>query len=89
MSTMFTALQPDRVRNLILMATPIDFAGDDGLLNLWAREDYFDVDKLVDAFGNCPGELLQFVFQLHEAGAELRREATHLLREPGRRCVSG
>ena len=64
MSTMFTALQPDRVRNLILMATPIDFAGDEGLLNLWAREEYFDVDKLIDAFGNCPGEFLKFVFQL-------------------------
>lgn len=64
MSTMFTALHPQHVRNLILMATPIDFAGDEGLLNLWAREDYFDVDKLVDAFGNCPGEFLQFVFQL-------------------------
>ena len=61
---MFTALQPQRVRNLILMATPIDFAGDEGLLNLWSREEYFDVDKLIDAFGNCPGELLQFVFQL-------------------------
>jgi polyhydroxyalkanoate synthase len=64
LSTMFTALQPDRVRNLILMATPIDFSGDDGLLSLWAREEYFDVDKLIDTFGNCPGEFLQFVFQL-------------------------
>ena len=64
MSTIFTTQQPHRVKNLILMATPIDFAGDDGLLNLWAREEYFDVDKLIDAYGNCPGEFLQFVFQL-------------------------
>lgn len=64
MATMFTALQPLRVRNLILMATPIDFAGDEGLLNLWSREEYFDVDQLIDTFGNCPGELLQLVFQL-------------------------
>jgi polyhydroxyalkanoate synthase len=66
MSTLFTALQPQRVRNLILMATPIGFGADDddGLLNLWARRDYFDVDGLIDAFGNCPGEFLQFVFQL-------------------------
>ncbi len=64
MATMFTALQPRRVRNLILMATPIDFAGDEGLLNLWSREEYFDVDQLIDTFGNCPGELLQLVFQL-------------------------
>lgn len=64
MATMFTALEPERVRNLILMAAPIDFAGDQGLLNLWARQDYFDVDQWIDAFGNCPGEFLQFVFQL-------------------------
>jgi polyhydroxyalkanoate synthase len=63
-STIFTTQQPQRVKNLILMATPIDFAGHDGLLNLWAREEYFDVDKLIDAYGNCPGEFLQFVFQL-------------------------
>jgi polyhydroxyalkanoate synthase len=46
------------------MAAPIDFGGNEGLLNLWAREEYFDVDKLIDAFGNCPGEFLQFAFQL-------------------------
>ncbi len=64
MSTMFTALYPDRVRNLVLMAAPIDYSGDHGLLNLWAREDYFDVDQLIDAFGNCPGEFLRHCFQL-------------------------
>jgi polyhydroxyalkanoate synthase len=64
LSTMFTALFPERVRNLILMATPIDFADDAGLLNLWAREDYFDVDKLIDTYGNCPGDFLRYSFQL-------------------------
>ena len=64
LSTMFTALYPERVRNLILMATPIDFAGEEGILNLWARDDYFDVDRLIDAYGNCPGEFLQYCFQL-------------------------
>lgn len=61
---MFTALYQDRVRNLILLATPIDFSGDEGILNLWARPEYFDVDKLIDAYGNCPGEFLQYCFQL-------------------------
>jgi len=64
MSTMFTALHQDLVRNLILMATPVDFGGDAGLLNLWAQEKYFDVDGLIDAYGNCPGWFLQFCFQL-------------------------
>ncbi len=64
LSTMFTALYPERVRNLILMAAPIDFEGHDGLLNVWARSEYFDVDRLVDTYGNCPGEFLQHCFQL-------------------------
>ncbi len=63
MSAMFAALYPERVRNLVLLAAPIDFDTDESLLNLWAREEYFDVDGLVDAFGNCPGFLLQICFQ--------------------------
>ncbi len=65
-STMFAALYQEQVRNLILMAAPIDFSGDEGLLNLWSREEYFDVDALVDAFGNCPGSFLQSTFQLRD-----------------------
>jgi polyhydroxyalkanoate synthase len=64
MSAMFAALYPERVRNLVLLAAPIDFESDESLLNLWAREEYFDVDGVVDAFGNCPGFLLQICFQL-------------------------
>jgi len=64
MSAMFTALHPDRVKNLILLAAPIDFASNDSLLNLWSRPENFDVDKFVDAFGNCPPEFLQTTFLL-------------------------
>ncbi|WP_052031945.1 class III poly(R)-hydroxyalkanoic acid synthase subunit PhaC [Novipirellula maiorica] len=66
MSTMFTSLYPDQVRNLILMAAPIDFDDTGGLLNLWTREENFDVDGLIDAFGNCPGSFLQSTFQLRD-----------------------
>jgi polyhydroxyalkanoate synthase len=64
MSAMYTALYPEQIRNLILMAAPIDFSGDEGLLSLWTREEHFDVDGFVDAFGNCPGSFLQSSFQL-------------------------
>jgi polyhydroxyalkanoate synthase len=64
MSTMYTALYPEQVKNLILMAAPIDFSDNESLLNLWTREEYFDVDGLVDAFGNCPGSFLQSSFQM-------------------------
>jgi polyhydroxyalkanoate synthase len=64
MSAMFTALHPERVNSLTLLAAPIDFSSQDGLLNIWSRAEYFDVDKFVDAFGNCPPELLQATFML-------------------------
>lgn len=64
MSAMYTALFPEQIRNLILMAAPIDFSGDESLLNVWTNERYFDVDGLVDAFGNCPGSFLQTTFQM-------------------------
>lgn len=64
MSAMFSALHPERVQNLILLAAPIDFASNDSLLNVWTRAENFDVDKFVDTFGNCPPEFLQVSFQL-------------------------
>lgn len=64
MSTIFTALYPELIRNLVLMAAPIDFSGDEALLHVWTREEHFDVDRLIDAYGNCPGSLLQASFKL-------------------------
>jgi polyhydroxyalkanoate synthase len=64
MSAMFTALHQDRVQNLMLLAAPIDFASQESLLNVWTRPEVFDVDKFVDAFGNCPPEFLQASFLL-------------------------
>lgn len=64
MSAIFTALHPERVKNLMLLAAPIDFSTRDGLLNVWSQSEYFDVDKFVDAFGNCPAEFLQASFLL-------------------------
>ncbi|HOB76739.1 MAG TPA: class III poly(R)-hydroxyalkanoic acid synthase subunit PhaC [Phycisphaerae bacterium] len=64
MSAMFTSLYPDRVRNLILMAAGIDFEGREGLLNVWTDQKYFDVDRFVDTYGNCPAEFLQATFLL-------------------------
>jgi polyhydroxyalkanoate synthase subunit PhaC len=64
MSAMFTALHQERVRNLALLAAPIDFASNDSLLNVWSRAENFDVDKFVDTYGNCPPEFLQWAFLL-------------------------
>ncbi len=60
MSTCYTALHPEKVANLVTMVTPIDFQTPGNLLAKWARD--LDVDLLVDAVGNIPGELLNFTF---------------------------
>ncbi len=62
MSSIFTALHPERVKNLILLAAGIDFETREGLLNLWTDEKVFNVDDFVDAYGNCPPEFLQASF---------------------------
>jgi len=62
MSAMFTALHPDYVKNLILLAAGIDFSTREGLLNLWSDSTNFDVDAFVDDVGNCPAEFLQSCF---------------------------
>jgi polyhydroxyalkanoate synthase subunit PhaC len=64
MSAMFTALHQKRIKNLMLLAAGIDFSPRDGLINLWADPNYFDVDGFVDAFGNAPAQFLQSSFLL-------------------------
>ncbi len=59
-ASIYAALYPEKVRNLITMVTPIDFDTDDGLLNIWSR--YIDVDLMVDSLGNIPGDFLNFGF---------------------------
>jgi polyhydroxyalkanoate synthase len=59
-SLCYAALQPRKIRNLVTMVTPVDFQTPDNLLSKWARQ--LDVDRLVDTFGNVPGELLNVTF---------------------------
>jgi polyhydroxyalkanoate synthase len=64
-SAMYASLFPERLKNLVLLATPIDFAPEDpGLLGLWTlfsrnSEGFFDPDLLVETFGNIPEDLLE------------------------------
>ncbi|RJP36226.1 MAG: class III poly(R)-hydroxyalkanoic acid synthase subunit PhaC [Phycisphaerales bacterium] len=64
MSAMYTALHPDKIRNLILMAAPVDWSDRSALLALWSDPRYFDVDQFIEVFGNAPAEWLQSSFLL-------------------------
>jgi polyhydroxyalkanoate synthase subunit PhaC len=62
MAALMSALRPELVETLTLLAAPIDFAGQSGLLNLWTDQRHFDVDAMIDAYGNCPAWFLQTCF---------------------------
>jgi polyhydroxyalkanoate synthase len=51
------AFPEDPVKNLICVAAPVDFEGM-GLLKQWSDQQWFDVDRLVDTYGNIPAELI-------------------------------
>jgi polyhydroxyalkanoate synthase len=59
-SLCYSALNPDKVGHLITTVTPVDFQTHDDLLSHLLRN--VDVDALVDAWGNIPGELMNAVF---------------------------
>ncbi len=61
-SVIYTALHPNKIKNLITLATPVEFDIDDAGLFLWAKK--FDPDKIVDSFGNLPGDLANFLYLL-------------------------
>ena len=59
-SLCYTALNPQRVKNLITMVTPVDFRTPENLLSKWAQD--MDVDAVVDSGGNVSGEMLNFAY---------------------------
>lgn len=60
MSLCYAALQPEQLKNLITMVTPVDFQTPDNLLAKWAQ--HVDVDALVATSGNVSGEMLNALF---------------------------
>ncbi len=67
LSLCYSALYPEKVKNLITMVTPVDFHVEgDGLLNRWVGrgngKENIDVDLMVNAFGNIPGEFMNLGF---------------------------
>ncbi len=61
-SVIYTALYPDKIKNLVTFATPINTDIDDSTLFLWVKK--IDIDKAVETFGNLPGHLANFLYLL-------------------------
>ena len=59
---MYSALHPEKIKNLITTVTPSNFDTDQGLLHVWMKN--LDADKMIKAFGNIPGDLMNLGFLL-------------------------
>ncbi len=62
LTTIYSALRADEgLRNLILLTAPLDFGDKEGItFARWVDERFFDVDKVLAAFGNMPGEMIDY-----------------------------
>jgi polyhydroxyalkanoate synthase subunit PhaC len=65
-SVCYSSLYPDKVKNLVVMVAPIDFHQTGTLLNMRGGcsigEKAIDVDLMVEALGNIPGDYLNLEF---------------------------
>jgi polyhydroxyalkanoate synthase len=61
-SVIYAALHPEKLKNLVTTVTPTNFDTDQGLLHIWMKN--IDVDRMVDTFGNLPGDFMNFGFLL-------------------------
>lgn len=76
MGGMFTSIYASlfgaEVAGLVNLAGPINYH-DDGIFSLLTRAEWFDVDLLVDAYGNVPADLLSWTFQMLHPTSHLVR----------------
>lgn len=59
---MYSALHPEKIKNLITTVTPTNFDTDKGLLHIWMKNT--DTAKMGDNYGNMPGDLMNLGFLL-------------------------
>lgn len=78
-SLCYAALHPGRLRRLVTLVTPVDFAAGDNSLARLVRD--VDVDALVDALGTVPGELMSAGYLALQPHQQLVRK---YLAMPGR-----
>jgi len=64
LALIYGGLEPDApMANLACIATPVNFEGM-GLFRQWSDPRWFDVDRVVDALGNIPPEMMYRSFEL-------------------------
>lgn len=61
-SVIYSALHPDKVKNLITTVSPTNFDTTQGLLHVWMK--HIDPDVMVKTYGNIPADVMNFGFLL-------------------------
>jgi polyhydroxyalkanoate synthase len=59
-SAIYSALHPQKIKNLVTMVTPIQFDIDDGLLFKWSK--YLNIDNMVETYGNVPDFVMNYTY---------------------------
>ncbi len=61
-STLYAALRPeDGLKNLVLLTAPLDFTDKTaGGFARWTSDQAFNADRVVETFGNVPGEMIDY-----------------------------
>jgi polyhydroxyalkanoate synthase len=63
LSLIYTTLNPEPVKNLVAVTTPIDFSKME-LFRNWADPRFMDIDQIVDTFGQVPAPMILQQFKL-------------------------
>ena len=58
----YSALHPEKIKNMVTTVTPTNFDTNQGLLHIWMKD--MDVDRIVDTYGNIPGDIMNMGFLL-------------------------
>lgn len=88
LSTMHVARRPERIASHVAIAAPLSFANA-GILSNWTRAEGFDVNAIVDAFGNVPAGFLQASFHLLKPTLQLWKSVNLLERADNDEFVEG
>jgi len=71
LSALWAGLHPDApLKNLVCFTTPVNFSEME-MFQAWSDRRFFDVDRLVDSFGNCPADYLYTAFDMLRPGARI------------------
>jgi polyhydroxyalkanoate synthase len=73
-SALYASLRPnDGLKNLLLLTAPLDFSDKaSGGFSRWTNDPAFNADRIVETFGNIPGEMI-------DTGAKLLKPVENLL----------